>query len=982
MNFESLPRRTYNRIPRSTYRLQLRRGFGAREVTDLIPYLEQLGISDCYLSPMFQAVPGSAHGYDTCDFAQLNPELGSEAEHRSLADTLRQRDMGLLADFVPNHMSAAVGNPWWRDVLENGRCSPFASFFDIDWSPIKAELKDKILLPILADQYGAVLERGELRLRLREGGSLVLDYSDIALPIDPRQYATVLEHCTAPLRGESEAEDGGLREVLSVITAFRNLPASTECESERISERQREKEVARRRLGELVAGDPRLRAQIERGLAQINGTASRPQSFDLLHDILEAQPYRLSYWRTASHEINYRRFFDINQLAGLRMENPAVFTATHELLLKLIADGRVTGLRLDHVDGLFDPHAYLETLQAAIRERRMPAQAGEPGPLFYVVVEKVLSDGERLRDEWPVAGTTGYEFLEQLNGLFIDARQERQLARVYRRFSGVSDAYANLLYECKKLIMDGTMASELNVLAHALNRLSERDRRSRDLTLNSLRQALREVVACFPIYRTYVNESEIREIDRDVIELAIRRARRRNPTMDPSLFAFVREWLLPESKERSPNDSDGRFAFAMKFQQYTAPVEAKGREDTSFYRYNLLLSLNEVGGDPQHFGSSPPSFHAANEYRCGRGAQGLLATSTHDTKRSEDVRARLNVLSELPTEWGRQLSRWSRINAAHRGRIGDALAPDRDDEYVFYQSLLGIWPGGANAADDDLVARLTACITKAAREAKLRTSWLHPDDEYEAALARFARGVLQGPTAARFVAAFLPFQQRVAVLGMVNSLSQLVLKAVCPGVPDFYQGTEIWDFSLVDPDNRRTVDFATRRAWLAEIEPLLGAPAAVSGERRRALETMLLEWQDGRIKLFATASLLRLRRRFSEVFEMGQYQALAIEGAAEEHAVALLRHDGNEAIVAVVPRLLAGFAADEVTTPWRSAAWGDTRVILPAEFAGGSYESLFCGRRVEVERSSTGDALSVAGLFEACTVAVLIGSRRVPTSHG
>ena len=962
------------RLPVSTYRLQLHRDFGLRAVGALVPYLDSLGIGDCYLSPMLQAGPGSTHGYDTCDYARLNAELGSEAEHRELGALLRARGMGVVADFVPNHMSAQAGNPWWRDVLENGRCSPFATFFDIDWSPSKAELKDKILLPILGDQYGVVLERGELRLRLTDAAALVLAYFDIELPINPRQYALVLERCLDALRREFAESDERFAEYLSVMTAFRNLPAYTESDAERIAERHREKDVARRRLRDLLAAAPSVRSCVEHAIDEVNGSVGRPESFDALHALLEAQPYRLSYWRTASHEINYRRFFDINELTGLRMEDPDVFAATHALLLDWIAAGLVTGLRLDHIDGLFDPQAYLQALQVAIRAHR--AQAGEaprqddaPQEAFYVVVEKILSEGERLREEWPVAGTTGYDFLTQLNGLFVDRGQHQQLTRVYRRFSGCRDAYSDVLYASKKLIMDGAMASELNVLAHALNRLSELDRRSRDFTLNSLREALREVVACFPIYRTYVTGGTMRENDRAAIETAIRRARRRNPTVDASIFAFVRETLLPERSRLSPKDYGARLRFAMKFQQYTGPVEAKGREDTSFYRYNLLVSQNDVGGDPAHFGTTPGEFHAANEYRCEHWPHAMLATSTHDTKRGEDVRARLNVLSELPREWGGRLSRWSRINAVHRRRVGDDWAPDRNDEYLFYQSLLGIWPNGATSASGEMVSRLTASSLKAAREAKVHTSWLNQEEEYEAALARFVGRSLQGPTAARFLAEFLPFQRRLAALGMVSSLAQLVLKVVSPGVPDFYQGTEVWDYSLVDPDNRRAVDYGARAALLAAVEPLLGGEAEAGGDRGGAVEAMLEEWEDGRIKMLVTAALLRLRRRRRSLFESGSYLPLRVEGAAADHAVALARCDGSEAIIAVVPRLLAGFAGADGTRPWRAAVWQDTRVVLPAEIRGLSYAEVLTGRR---RAASADGALCLGALFECCPVSVLV----------
>jgi len=959
------------RVPTSTYRLQLHRAFRLCDVAALVPYLDALGVGACYFSPLVRAGPGSTHGYDTWEYGLLNPDLGTPADLDELSERLEARGMGALVDFVPNHMSAAAGNPWWRDVLENGRCSPFAAFFDIDWTPVKTELRDKLLLPILGDQYGAVLERGELRLRLDDSGALCLDYFENELPIDPRQCASVLERGLEAVRHDLGDEDAHYVELLSVTTALRNLPAHTESDERQIAERHREKEVARRRLHDLLAAAPGVRTRLREAVDAMNGVVGRPESFDALHTLLEAQPYRLSYWRTASHEINYRRFFDINELAAVRMENPEVFAAAHALLLDWIASGRITGLRLDHVDGLFDPQSYLDALQAAIRSR-CPVAANRAGdaPRFYVVVEKILSAAETLPRQWPVAGTTGYDYLTESNGLFVDRRQQRELSRVYRRFTGRREPYADILYASKKLIMDGPMASELNVLAHTLNRISELDRRSRDFTLNSLREALREVVACFPIYRSYVSGRSTAESDRVVIETAIRHARRRNPTVDPSIFAFVRDALLPSQERLDPRTYQARLRFAMKFQQYTGPVEAKGREDTSFYRYNLLAAQNDVGGDPASFGTSPAEFHAANQRRQTDWPHGLLATSTHDTKRSEDARARLDVLSEMPREWGACLSRWSRLNAANRRRVGEIWAPDRNDEYLFYQSLLGIWPNGAARASDELVSRLVSSSLKAAREAKVHTSWLNQEEEYEQALTRFIERTLRGPSAARFVAAFLPLQQRVAALGMVSSLAQVVLKCVSPGVPDFYQGSEVWDYSLVDPDNRRPVDYASRAALLASLEPLLAVPTAEEN-RDAALRRLLDEWHDGRVKLYLTAALLRARRRLRSLFEHGQYAALEGVGPGAEHALALARWHGRHAVIAVVPRLCAVLAGADGMYPWRAAVWQATRVPLPPPLRSYTYSDLFTGRRRAVGGEG---ALDLGELFAGFPVVVLFGT--------
>ena len=624
---------TPRREPSSTYRLQLNESCPFATAADLVPYLWQLGVTDLYASPYLAARPGSSHGYDIIDHNMLNPELGTEADYERLVRALRAHGMGQLVDFVPNHMGVdPQANPWWRDVLENGMCSPYAHYFDIDWEPVKDELHGRILLPVLGDQYGRVLERGELTLAY-EDGTLVLRYFDRNFPINPRMVPMVLRHDLGVVREQLTDDHPQMMEFLSILTALQNLPVYTEHAPDRIAERHREKEVARARLRRLAIEAPRLCEHIDRAVAGFNGRPGHPESFDLLHELLEAQPYRLSYWRTASHEINYRRFFDINELGGLRMEDPDVFQATHAFVLRLIAEDKITGLRLDHPDGLFAPGRYFEQLQEEVRRAWLTAQpalattiGGRSRPL-YLVVEKILSRDERLPAPWMVHGTTGYNFLNEVHGLFVDPRGERPLRRLYQKFTRRDDSFADVAYESKRLIMEHTMASELNVLAHGLNRVSERSRRSRDFTLLSLREALIEVVACFSVYRTYVGPQGWTDTDRMVIDAAIREARHRNPSMESSIFDFLRAVLLPQrddlggtgsSDPHPPADEADyvrRVQFAKQFQQYSAPVQAKGVEDTAFYRYNVLISLTEVGGDPGRFGRSPGDFHAANQRR-------------------------------------------------------------------------------------------------------------------------------------------------------------------------------------------------------------------------------------------------------------------------------------------------------------------------------------------------------------------------------
>jgi (1->4)-alpha-D-glucan 1-alpha-D-glucosylmutase len=960
------------RTPVSSYRLQFHRGFRFVDARALVPYLDQLGITDCYSSPYLQARPGSTHGYDICDHNQLNPEIGSEEDYAAFTAALTAHGMGQIVDFAPNHMAAdETHNPWWRDVLTNGPCSSFAGFFDIDWEPVKAELKDKVLLPVLGDRYGAVLDRGELRLVFAHG-VFALHYCERNFPINPRQLTQVLEYDLDTLRRNLGETHPRLLEYLSIATALRNLPAYTETDPQRIVERQREQEVARERLQRLAESAPEVERHILNSVRAFNGQPGEPASFDRLHALLEVQPYRLAYWRTAAHEINYRRFFDINQLAGIRTDDPRVFDAMHGLLLRLIREGSVTGLRIDHIDGLFAPRQYLKRLQEVIREQPEPPSTEAP---FYIVTEKILSPGESLPD-WPVAGTSGYDFLNDVNGLFVDRDKRRMLARVYHRFTRQPSSFADHAYASKKLIMDTSMASELNVLAHALNRYSEHDRHTRDFTLNSLRDALQEVIACFPIYRTYVMPNGYTEDDRRAIDVAIQRARRRNPTVEPSIFDFVRSVLLPDAATaRSADDHRETATLAMKFQQYSGPVQAKGVEDTAFYRYNLLASLNEVGGNPDGFGRLPAEFHAANQRRRERWPTGMLATATHDTKRGEDVRARLNVISELPEEWGHHLSTWARINNANRTVVEGEPAPDRNDEYLFYQALLGTWPpevlGGEPTPGEALVSRLREYMLKAVREAKAHTSWITQNPAYEQAVTRFVERTLSGPTAARFLAAFLPFQNHIARLGMVNSLSQLVLKVMSPGVPDFYQGTELWDLSLVDPDNRRPVDYGARRRLLEGLEPLLQTPQERVHERIDAVRDMLVCWSDGRIKLFVTAALLRLRRQLATLFLTGRYEAIEAQGERADHVIALVRRHDQDTVIAVVPRLLASLTAATHFLPIGTESWGHTRLLLPLTIGWGAYRNVLTGEALRVERRDGQTNLSLAAVLSVCPVGVL-----------
>jgi (1->4)-alpha-D-glucan 1-alpha-D-glucosylmutase len=1000
------------RVPVATYRLQFNWKFTFEDARQLIPYLEELGISDVYASSYLAARPGSLHGYDIVDQSTLNPEVGTAEDYHRFIGALQARQMGHILDVVPNHMGIAeAANRWWNDVLENGPSSPYAGFFDIDWDPVKRELAGKVLLPILGDQYGRVLESQELLLCYQDG-VFALRHHGTRLPIEPRSATQILGHRLQALAAALGEEDPHLQEYQSILTALYNLPARSQTAPERVRERMREKEVIRRRLARLLETRESIRASIEETLRIFNGKPGDPRSFDLLDRLLDDQAYRLAYWRVAADEINYRRFFDINELAAIRMENPPVFREAHRLILRLLEEGKVTGLRLDHPDGLFDPPCYFLALQRerftqAVRLRlaRKPEMseseredavaratdefearcgtdpAGTGCRPLYLLAEKILAKGERLPTRWAIHGTTGYEFMNLLGGLFVDSANEKEMTAAYTAFTGQRTPFADLAYESKQLIMQVAMSSELNVLGHALSRLAERNRSSRDFTLNSLTHALREVVACFPVYRTYIDgrSQEVSLQDRACVEVAAAFAKRRNPATNVSIFDFVRDVLLlryPENVDEAYREAQR--TFVQKFQQVTAPVTAKGVEDTAFYRYNRLVSLNEVGGEPDRFGISVEEFHQRCQARCEQWPHGLSATSTHDTKRSEDVRARISVLSEIPREWRAAVGRWRRWNQRHASEVEGRPAPDRNDEYLLYQTLIGAWPLAPLGPDlaEAFTARIQNYMLKAAREAKLRTSWINPNEKYDEVLRSFIARVLEPDTSNRFLPDFMAFQRVVARLGMVNSLAQTLVKITAPGVPDFFQGTEVWDFSLVDPDNRRPVDFAARIAPLAALRERIR-----TGDLADLTRELGERWEDGRIKLYTIHRALAYRRGAPEVFQAGEYVPLPAAGQHAEHVCAFARRLEARIALTVVPRLTARLTNKGARLPLGGAVWGDTWLTLPGPPHRGPYVNLFTGALVKTLQHGSERVLAVGELLAEFPVAML-ETLPAPMGHG
>ena len=908
-------------VPNATYRLQFHRSFNFAQARELVPYLARLGISHVYASPFFRAAPGSMHGYDVCDHNELNPELGSREDFDAFSAELKSHGLGLIVDFVPNHMGIERAlNPWWRDVLENGPSSPYARFFDIDWQPLKRELENKVLLPILGDQYGRVLEGDGFRVEFADG-HFQLGYGDTTLPLAPRTTLPMLRRAAellAPAPAEFE----------SIATAIEHLPLRTDTTPERVVERAREWQIIRERLRRVCDEVPVVGEAIRRAVGELQDVAD-PGRHDRLDSLIDAQAYRLSFWRVAGEEINYRRFFDVNTLAAIRMELPEVFDATHRLLFELMDAGHIAGVRIDHIDGLADPREYL----ARLRERG--------GDGLYILVEKILGPDEKLPADWPVQGTTGYEFANQLTQLLVAADGIPQVAAAYNKFLGFRLDFREVAYRSKKLVMQGSMASEVNALGQLLNRISESHRWYRDFTVNALTTAVREVIACFPVYRSYLDLSQpAAESDTRVVKRAVGLAHRRNRALERTVFEFLRDVLLPPKDNPHPVDEELRRAFVLKFQQCTGPITAKGVEDTAFYVFNRLVALNEVGGEPDAAGSTIEIFHRQNVARLAESPHCLLATSTHDTKRSEDVRARIAVLSEIPDEWSRAVRRWQTVNRKHRREFDGEFAPDANEEYLLYQTLLGAWPleGLHDGNRVEFTQRIQDYMVKALHEAKVNSSWLEPNAAWDEAMRDFIAAILSPAPRNRFPQNLAPLAERVAEIGAINSLTQTVLKLACPGVPDFYQGSELWDLSLVDPDNRRPVDYALRRQRLDEV---------MNAQPRELLE----HWRDGRIKLFVTQRLLELRRGHFRLFAEGNYHPIASTGSHADCVVAFERRNGDERLLVIVPRQIAN-----LSFPPLGEAWADTQVI--AVDTVGPWRDVFTGRILEGERLSLADVLA------------------------
>ena len=925
--------------PRATYRIQFHKDFTFDDAIRIVPYLAKLGISHLYASPIHKARPGSTHGYDIVDHSEINPELGGEEGFRRLTDALRDHHLGLVLDIVPNHMGVGgADNGWWLSTLEWGELSPLSRAFDVDWERLGAN--HKLVIPFLGDRYGEALEKGELKLTFDpDEGSFSVWHWEHRFPICPLSYPIVLDRALAAL---PEGEDGGHAEVLGISERLRGM--NDETAPERRAAFPEECEAMKARLAAAVSASPALQQAIDRAVSLVNGAPGTPESFGTLHRILEMQSYRLAHWRVAASDINYRRFFDINGLAGLRVEDPEIFEGSHATLFRLIREGRIQGLRIDHIDGLADPEGYARALQAAI------------GPGFYIVVEKILEPGESLRP-WPIAGTTGYDALNLIDGVFVDAGAAEPFERIYRRATGLEGRYGALLREAKTEILETSFASELEVLVSDLKRLADSDRRTRDYTSLAIRRALIEIIARFPVYRSYLSDPEPTPDDSALIEESVEAAKRRSALPDRTVHDFAKAALLGsfDRDDFGRPDADLVQRFRRRFQQLTGPVMAKSLEDTLFYRYVRLVALNEVGGDPGHFGVSLDDFHSANLERSRNWPHAMIATATHDTKRGEDARARLLALSEMPEIWADALGRWETNVAPHLALIDGEEAPDANDRYLILQAILGSWPielledAGDEQAYRSFCDRIEEYVTKALRESKRHTSWVHGNEPYENAALDLVRAVVSSRSDA--LADLRPLARRLALLGMLTGLARTVLKCTIPGVPDFYQGTERWDLSLVDPDNRRPVDYEARSDSL---------------ETRERLEDLIGHWPDGQVKQALVSRLLADRAACPSLYASGDYDPLRARGGRSDHVVAFARTCGSERLAVVVPRLPSKLSPDGAL-PTGDGVWGGTRVELPE----GPWRDLLTGARIEAGEES----IPISELFKALPLSVLRASR-------
>jgi (1->4)-alpha-D-glucan 1-alpha-D-glucosylmutase len=938
-------------IPTATYRVQFGPAFTFQDLKGVIPFLSQLGICCIYASPIFKARKGSTHGYDVVDFNEINPELGGREGFDSLVAEVKRHGMSWLQDMVPNHMAYSAQNQILVDVGENGPNSKYFDFFDVEWDHPYEGIKGRVLAPFLGSFYGECLENGEIQLCYDEKGFAVR-YFDMRFPLRIESYSNLLTYHLSSLRRRLPSNQPDfikLHGILGVLYVLRTLPSG-----EVSNERYDQIRFIKIMLWELYNQNPEIRMFMDETIRILNDRPGREESIRFMERLLGDQHYRLSHWKVAAEEINYRRFFNINELISLRIENPKVFDHVHSLVLKLVDEGSVSGLRIDHIDGLHDPSLYL---------RELHKRTGG----IYTVVEKILAFGESIPDFWPVAGTTGYDFLNAVNGLFCDWKNEKAFDRIYSRFAGGTFSFEEIVFEKKKLIAERRMAGDVENLAHIIKRISDRYMRGSDLTMLGIKRAVVQVLASFPIYRTYFNGDSFRPEDREFIRLTLEKAEEEDPDLVHE-FHFIEELHDPEFVAGLPEEDKREWLNAMmRFQQLTAPLMAKGFEDTVLYVYNRLLSLNEVGGYPEKFGIPVDAFHEFNRRRFRSHPHSLASTSTHDGKRGEDVRARINVLSEMPREWEGRLRAWSKINRRFKTIVDGRLVPETNLEYGLYQMVLGAFPT-SEEANGEFLDRMKAYAIKAVREAKTHTSWLLPNNEYESAVISFMESILRPGARNLFLNEFLPFQKKIAFFGIWNSLAQILLKIASPGVPDFYQGTELWDLNLVDPDNRRPVDFAQRETFLKDIS------RRPDKDILSLIADLLASKEDGRVKLFMIHRALKARQVKAELFDEGAYFPIKVKGKHRRRVVAFGRQRGKVCAVAAVPRFLVGLVK-EGKSPLGGLVWEDT-CLVPLRLCRGPWKNWITGQVLGREHS-----LPLGEVFEHFPAALLINGEPIPSSR-
>ncbi|MFN6477344.1 malto-oligosyltrehalose synthase [Nostoc sp. DedQUE07] len=890
------------RIPTATYRIQFTPQFGFDNAKAIAAYLADLGVSDLYASPIFKARSGSTHGYDIVDATQLNPELGTNESFDALVAEVQSLGMGWLQDIVPNHMAYSSENDYLMDVLEHGPDSSYTDYFDLSWNAPFGDRQERILAPLLGDFYGTSLENGHIQLQYEQNG-LTVNYYSLKLPLRLESYTKFISHNLGKLTRTLGRNHPDFIKLLGILYILKSVPSE-------VAGKQRQDQIAfiKGLLWELYTTNDTIREFIDENLQTFNGEPGNSESFNLLDELLNDQFYRLAFWKVGAEEMNYRRFFTVNELISVKVEEVRVFNNTHSLIQKLVEEGKFTGLRIDHIDGLYNPIQYLERLQEKMGD-------------VYITVEKILELTEELPENWEIEGTSGYDFLNYVNGVFCQTENESAFDKIYQNFISSRADYASVVKDKKHLILEKNLAGDIDNLALLLKNVSSKYRYGNDFTLNGLKRAIAEVLTLFPIYRTYITPDGIGESDRATIQEVIRQAKEQVPLLQNELNFIEKLMLLEFDNSLTQTEREQWIYFVLRMQQYSGPLMAKGVEDTTLYVYNRLLSLNEVGGNPGHFGIELAKFHAFNKQHQATWPHTMNTTATHDTKRGEDVRARLNVLSEIPNEWDQQVNTWSAINRGHRSDRHGFAMPDRNDEYFLYQTLVGAFPF-AEHEHASFVERVKDYIIKAIREAKVHTAWLRPDSEYEEACTSFIEKVLDPAISGEFLEAFRPFQQQIAEYGIFNSLSQTLLKITAPGVPDLYQGTELWELSLVDPDNRRPVDFEQRRTYLSAIRE------QVKTDILGLIQELLNDKTDGRIKLFLTAQLLQARTNYVSLFQDGDYLPLEVQGTYANHIIAFARREGNQTAIAIAPRFLTSLIQPG-DNPLGESVWQDTHLQLP-----------------------------------------------------